>query len=238
VSLRDFWDAQAESWGRFAREPGHDAYHERFNFPGFLELVPPPGRRTLDLGCGEGRVGAELARLGHTVIGVDASPAMVELARERHEAVVADAGALPFEDGAFDLVVAYMSVMNLDDPEAGVREAARVLEPGGRFCVAVTHPFGLVGRFVSEDPDADYVIEGSYFEPEDRVWESDRGGIRVVFRDRPLPLERLFGALEGAGLVVDALREPRPPDELVRSQTLSARRRRVPLFLHVRAVKP
>ena len=237
MELREFWDGQAEAWGRFARTPGHDVYHEAFNFPAFLSLIPPPGQRTLDLGCGEGRVGAELMRRGHTVVGVDASPAMVAMARELHEALVADAGKLPFEDGSFDLVVAYMSVMNLDDPEAGVREAARVLEPGGRLCVAVTHPFGLVGRFVSEDTSAEYVIEGSYFEPEDRVWESDRAGIRFVFHDRPLPLERLFGAFEQAGLLVETLREPRPSETFVREHELSARRQRVPLFLHLRAVK-
>ena len=77
MELREFWDGQAEAWGRFARTPGHDVYHEAFNFPAFLSLIPPPGQRTLDLGCGEGRVGAELMRRGHTVVGVDASPAMV-----------------------------------------------------------------------------------------------------------------------------------------------------------------
>jgi len=133
MSLKEFWDSQADAWKRFVRTPGHDAYHEGFNFPAFLEFLPPPGRRTLDLGCGEGRVGLALTRLGHRVVGVDSSPAMVTLARERHEAVVADAADLPFEDGAFDLVVAYMSVMNLDDPEAAVREAARVLARGGRL---------------------------------------------------------------------------------------------------------
>jgi len=238
MSLQAFWDGQAEAWGRFARTPGRDPYHEEFNFPKFLELVPPAGRRTLDLGCGEGRVGAELQRLGHRVIGVDASSAMVELARKRHGAVVADAGALPFADGSFDLVVAYMSVMNLDDPEAGVREVARVLEPGGRFCLAITHPFGLIGRFRSEDAGAPYVIEGSYFVPEDKLWESDREGVRVVFRDRPLPLERLAGALEAAGLPIEAIREPRPSHEFVRELPIAERRRRVPLFLHLRAAKP
>ena len=60
------------------------------------------------------------------------------------------------------------------------------------------------------------MIEGSYFEPEDKLWESDRDGVRVVFCDRPLPLERLAGALEAAGLLIEAIREPRPGDEFVR----------------------
>jgi len=46
----------------------------------------------------------------------------------------ADAAALPVEDGASDLVVSFMVLMNVDDMEGVVREAARVLEPGGRFC--------------------------------------------------------------------------------------------------------
>jgi ubiquinone/menaquinone biosynthesis C-methylase UbiE len=112
VSLRDVWDEQAEAWARFARTPGHDRAHALLNFPPFLELLPAPGRATLDLGCGEGRVGAELAQRGHHVVGVDSSPRMIELAGELHEAVVADAAALPFEDGSFDLVIAYMSLMN------------------------------------------------------------------------------------------------------------------------------
>jgi SAM-dependent methyltransferase len=234
MSLSEFWDRQAEAWGRFAGTPGHDAYHEDFNFPAFLELVPSPGRRTLDLGCGQGRVSAELVRKGHTVIGVDSSPAMVEMARERHEAQVADAAALPFEDGSFDLVVAYMSVMNLDDPEGGIGEAARVLEPGGRLCTAVVHPVDGAGAFDGDE----FVITGSYFEPEAKMWESNRDGISVTFFDRALPLGRLAQAHEAAGLLIEAIREPRPSDEFVQRYPLAERRRRIPLFLHLRAVKP
>jgi SAM-dependent methyltransferase len=237
-SLREFWDSQAEAWGRFARTPGHDSYHEEFNFPAFLGLLPAPGRRTLDLGCGEGRVGAELERRGYTVVGVDSSPGMVALARERHEAHVADAAALPFEDASFDLVVAYMSLMNLDDLGGGVREAGRVLEPGGRLCAAVVHPVEGAGGFESRDPDAAFVIEASYYEPAPKLWESDRDGIQVVFYDRGLPLERFARAFEGGGLLIEAIREPQPSDEFVRRHPLAARRRRVPLFLHLRAVKP
>jgi SAM-dependent methyltransferase len=238
MTLQDFWDKHAQAWSRFAREPGHDAFHEGFNFPAFLELLPPPGATTLDLGCGEGRVGAELQRRGYDVVGVDASERMVELAREQHAAEVADATDLPFEDGSFELVIAYMSVMNFDDPESALAEVARVLEPQGRFCSAIVHPIDIAGSFESKDPDAPFVIEGSYFEAGDRIFESDRDGIRFTFRDRSLPFERLFRAHEDAGLLIETVREPRPSDTFIEAHPIAARRRRIPLFLHLRAVKP
>jgi SAM-dependent methyltransferase len=236
VTLREHWDRQADEWEQFARTPGHDLFHEQFNFPAFLELLPPPGRATLDLGCGEGRVGAELVRRGYRVTGVDASPRMVELASERHEALVADAIELPFANAAFDLVVAYMSLMNMDDLAGAVREIGRVLEPGGRLCSADIHPFN-VGEFLDDDPEAPYVIRGSYLEPATKVFESHRDGIRMIFRDQRIPLERYSRAFEGAGLVIEALREPRPPDSFVRARPTAARRRRIPLLLHLRAAK-
>jgi SAM-dependent methyltransferase len=173
-------------------------------------------------------------RRGHSVVGIDSSPAMVEMARERHEALVADAVALPFEDGAFDLVVAYMSVMNMDDPEAGVLEAARVLAAGGRLCISLVHPLDAAGTFEGDD----FVIRGSYFDPEPKLWESERDGIRVTFYDRALPLERLARTCEDAGLLIEAVREPRPSAEFVAANPLAGRRLRVPLFLHMRAGKP
>ena len=220
MTLREHWHTHADDWARFARTRGHDHGHEAVNLPAFVELLPPPGRATLDVGCGEGRVGAELVRLGYDVTGVDSSPRMVELAQERHEAVVADAAALPFESGAFDLAVAYMSLMNMDDPEGAVGEIGRVLEPGGRLCIADTHPFDI-GELVG----GDYVITGSYLNPAVKVFESDRDGIRMAFRDQPIPLERYSRAFEVAGLALEALREPPVPG------------RNMPRFLHLRAVK-
>jgi SAM-dependent methyltransferase len=226
VSFKDLWESQAEDWALFARTPGHDPSHERINFPPFLELLPPPGRATLDIGCGEGRVGAELERRGHHVVGIDSSPHLVELAREHHEAVVADAADLPFEDGAFDLVVAYMSLMNMDDLDGAVREAARVLEPGGMLCVSVLHPLSASGEWLDpEDLDSPFVIR-RYFDAPTRVWISEREGIRVTFHDQTIPLSIYAHALERAGLLLERLRE-----------VPSSRRPRIPLFLQFRAVK-
>jgi ubiquinone/menaquinone biosynthesis C-methylase UbiE len=98
------WEDQADNWLAWARTPGHDAYWSYRD--AFLPLLPAPGRRTLEVGCGEGRVARDLTARGHRVVGLDASPTLL-----RHAAaadvggwyVHADASALPFEDAAFDL---------------------------------------------------------------------------------------------------------------------------------------
>jgi SAM-dependent methyltransferase len=236
LTLREAWDAQADEWARFVRTPGHDLTNEAFNLPRLLDLLPPPGRRTLDLGCGEGRVGRALIPLGHRLVAVDSSPGMVALAAETQEALVADATALPFEDGAFDLVVAFMSLMDMDDPDAALAEAARVLEPGGRLCFCVTHPFQTAGRFEDRRPDSPFVISGSYLEERriEDVWERD--GIRFRFAFVHRSLEAWFRALEASGLLVEALREHPLPREVWPDEA-GARWTRLPLFVHVRAVK-
>src|ERR687886_1547383 len=81
VTLRDAWEAEATRWVEWARRSGHDSYG-KFHRDAFLELLPPPGRRTLDVGCGEGRLARDLRALGHSIVAVDAAPSMVRHARE------------------------------------------------------------------------------------------------------------------------------------------------------------
>jgi ubiquinone/menaquinone biosynthesis C-methylase UbiE len=155
VRLARDWEREAANWIAWARRPGHDSYW--YYGGSFRELLPGPGRRTLDLGCGEGRVARDLAALGHVVTGIDASPAMVSAAREAHpdgEYFVGDATSLPFADASFDLVVAYNSLMDFDDVRAAVGETARVLERGGRFCIGIVHPSPPPGASSTTRPTA------------------------------------------------------------------------------------
>lgn len=55
--VSDAWEHNAQQWLAWARTPEHDVYYWRLNLPAFAELVPDGGRRTLDIGCGEGRIG-------------------------------------------------------------------------------------------------------------------------------------------------------------------------------------
>src|SRR3954447_7927103 len=137
--LADAWEKQAEQWRRWTRTPGLDRHFRRYNWPSFLELVPPPGRATLDLGCGEGRAGVVLARLGHRLIGLDVAPSMAGLARETvayADVVHADAAALPFDGGSFDLALAFMSLQDMDDPAGAGNGSGPGLAAGGRLPAA------------------------------------------------------------------------------------------------------
>ena len=223
----EHWELWAERWALWARRPNFDGYW-RDSGPPFFDLVPQPGLRTIEIGCGEGRVARDLTTRGHHVIGVDASPTLVRLAREADpdgDYVLADAAKLPFEDKSFDLAVAFNSLMDIDDMPAAVREAARVLHPRGRFCVCITHPMRDAGRFESTEKDERFVIANGYLERRRLELKVAREGLEMEFRSWVYPLESYTRALEDAGFLIESLREP--PDL----------NRPLPNFLLMRAVK-
>lgn len=228
MTLSEAWERHARDWIAWVRKLGHDSY-DRYHRDQFLPLVPLPGRRTLDVGCGEGRLTRHLASLGHRVVGIDASPTLVAAARESSpdmELHVANASALPFDDASFDQVVSFMCLHDVDDLDGAVREIARVLEAGGVACLAVVHPLSSAGRF---EKHGRFVIRGSYL---DSFRYSDvvgRDELTMTFESQHRPISAYFDALAAAGFVVDALREPKT--------TGHASWRRLPLFLHLRARK-
>jgi SAM-dependent methyltransferase len=126
------FEERAQGWLAWARTSGHDAYWTYRD--AFFDLVPAPGAATLEVGCGEGRVARDLVARGHRVTGLDASPTLLRAAAEAYPAsdyVVGPAEALPFEDGAFDLVVAYNSLMDVADMPAGARGERACSRPAG-----------------------------------------------------------------------------------------------------------
>lgn len=237
--LRAAWEARARETIAWFRTPGHDSYW-RFHRDQFLELLPPPGRLTLDIGCGEGRLSRDLKARGHTVVAIDGSPTLVRAAQEADpeiETVVGDAAHLPWPDGYADLAIAFMSLQDVEDAAGAIAESARVLEPGGRFCMAIVHPIGSAGHFESEEPDSPFVIRGTYLGRFRFADEIEREGLEMTFESEHRPVGWYFDALERAGLLVERLREPGHPEHAVR-EPRNRRWQRIPYFLHVRAIRP
>jgi SAM-dependent methyltransferase len=144
---------------------------------------------------------------------------------------VADAAALPLADEAVDLVVAFMSLQDMTDMAGAVREAARVLVPGGRLCIAIVHPINSAGEFDTRADDSPFVVRGSYLDESNYVDEVSRGGFEMTFASRHRPLEAYAAALADAGFVIEVIREPK-------TRGLTRRWERIPLFMYVRAAKP
>jgi ubiquinone/menaquinone biosynthesis C-methylase UbiE len=140
----------AAHWNRRAAHFDEDFGHsvrtaaERAAWDRILDLVLA-GKGpldALDVGCGTGFLALELAARGHRVTGVDFAPAMIAQARDKAAAQglpirfeEADAEALPFPAGSFDLVVSRHLLWTLPHPEMAIDEWIRVLRPGGRLAV-------------------------------------------------------------------------------------------------------
>ena len=238
ADLRSAWEQSAPDFVAWARKSGHDSYGN-FHRDLFLELVPPSGKRTLDLGCGEGRLSRDLKALGHDVVGVDASPTMLAAAREADpeiETHLADVAALPLADGSFDCAIAFMSLQDVQDLDGAVREAFRVLEAGGRFCMAIVHPINSAGAFDGDEARSPFTIAGSYLEQSYYEDDLSRGGLELRMVSVHRPLQDYAEALSNAGFLIERLREPRVPDKAIQAPR-SGRWQRLPLFLHLRALK-
>lgn len=225
--VADAWERRAAEWIAWARTPDHDVHFSRLNWPAFQRVLPAPGQLTLDLGCGEGRVGRLLHSAGHRLVGLDSSPTLAALARDGggYERVLdADGAAIPLDDGSVDLVVAFMSLQDMDDPTRAIAECARVLQPGGSLCAAIVHPLNR-----PEDGLA------HYFEHRRVAVPVERDGKTMTFEAIDRPLEFYTRALEAAGFVIEALREPRPDRATVAAVPALAPAALRPFFLHFRA---
>jgi SAM-dependent methyltransferase len=229
---REHWSRVAAQWIAWARAPNHDAFWAYRD--SLADYIGRSEGEALDVGCGEGRVSRLLKSRGYRVTAVDPVPELVKAAEEAesaHAYTVAPAGKLPFEDGSFDLVVAYNMLMDVVDVPGAVRELRRVLRPSGTLFVSIVHP--LADMLLLNKPGEEASPESSYFQ---RRWfdaKEERNGLSMHFSGWAQPLEAYASALENAGLAITSLREPVP--ELRQGQDYLKRWTRLPLFLWFKA---
>ena len=129
------WGTDPDAWAK------HAEAHNRPLFEAVLDAVAAgPGTRLLDVGCGSGLALAIAAERGVTPSGVDISPGLLGVAQERlpeADLRLADMEALPFDDASFDAVLGINAFQFAGDPRRALREAARVVAPGGRIVASL-----------------------------------------------------------------------------------------------------
>ena len=233
------WERNAGWWQR-EYSAGADPEYEEQILPLVAEHVAG-ARRVLDVGCGEGQVARHLAGLGCSVVGLDPIATQVEVAQQRGGGPTycrARADALPCGDATFDCVLVCLALEHVDAFETALQEVARVLEPGGRLVLLLSHPLLQAPRSGWIDDrtvDERYWRVGSYL-GDDVVVDQVAPGVALRFIHRPL--SRYVHALGAAGLLIDDMSEPSPPHRLIADAWGFAEAATIPRVLLVRARAP
>jgi SAM-dependent methyltransferase len=225
------WPDAAEAWIR--RIDQGESNRELLLDAVMLELAGVvTGLRMLDVGCGEGRFCRMLAARGAATIGLDPTPLLTRAAKQRHpsgEYAYALSERLPISDRSIDLVVSYVSLVDSPDYDGTIREAARVLRPGGLYLIANL-------GFVTASPELGWARDEQGQRLYQRIdnyagehpHELDLGDMRIVNWHRPLSY--YMTSLLDAGLQLRAFQEPVPRDDSLRDDPRFEDWYRVPLF--------
>ena len=202
------WDESAEAWIAGMGETGDFARRNVLDAP-MLDRIRGRGfRNALDVGCGEGRFCRMMAGLGLHTTGIDPTDRLIATARSRHpegDYRQARAEALPFADASFDLVVSYLTLIDIDDSDAAIAEMARVLRPGGSLLIANLSSFASAGSWQGEGEAARGFLIDNYLETRTE-WVSWRG---VLIRNWHRPLHAYLQPLLAQGLQLQHFDEPR-----------------------------
>jgi SAM-dependent methyltransferase len=250
---KKLWNANATVWTELSRA-GFDVYRDLVNTPAFFRLLPPvDGQLCLDLGCGEGHNTRLLADRGADVVAIDIADSFIVAAAGLPSRglryVVGDGTALPFRSSSFSVVTAFMSLMDVVDPERTLREIARVLRPGGFVQFSLVHPATTTPtrRWVDDESgQREALAVGNYFYegPFSETWIFGAAPLEVKSQRRPFTITYARRTLTGwiravldAGLTIEAIDEPYADEETATAHPEVAESRIVPFFLLIRARK-
>jgi SAM-dependent methyltransferase len=145
-----YFDRQAERWTSLYDRP---QFRDRLQqFVQAADRFVPPGGYVLDAGCGSGNIALALARRGYRVLGIDAAPQMIELARGEARASgvpgaefrVADVCMTEIEPCSFDAVVSSSVLEYIADDTGLVRRLATILRPGGHLLISAPNAASLL----------------------------------------------------------------------------------------------
>ena len=209
------------------------------NAPAFKKMVGDVrGLRLLDMACGEGYLSRFYAKSGADVTGIDISDSQIAAAQAEESRTPlgiqyqrADASKMGnIESESLDIVISFMALMDIEDYEGAIMQAARVLKPGGRFVFILIHPcFGWSRRGYDEEilvrweyrrledgsREPHYLKIFEYFTNHSYKmrWKDDEGQEVAFTTLFHRTLTDYMKALRKNGFLVSQIEEPRPVED-------------------------
>lgn len=258
IEAGEYWNKNAEAWTTMARA-GYDVYRDMLNTPAFFEHLPPvKGLKGIDIGCGEGHNTRLLARKGAHLNAIDISPVFISHAKAEEvknplgiQYEVASAAELPFEDESFDFAASFMCMMDIPDPALSLKEAFRVLKPGGFLQFSITHPcFSTPHRKnLRNEFGLTYAVEiGQYFRKkhgwiEEWTFGSAPKELSGQFEKFKVPyfnylLSDWINMIIKTGFILEFMHEPCPDEATAEKYPYLQDAAQISYFLHIRCRKP
>ncbi len=248
------WEAIADGWAERMRTDTDFSRTLVLDAPHLALLGDVAGKHVLDAGCGEGRFSRMLANRGARVTAIDLSRRMIELGRESesadtrtiefHEMNMCDLGA--FGDESFDVVVAYLTIIDVEDYESAIAQISRVLRPGGQFLFSIVHPCFYPpgaewqprkpGTYPIFDRDKLYLKVDNYFPARElrfKMWPTAPAETVNFHR----PLSDYARVCRQNDLLIREIAEPVPSDEVLAQRDDLRAHVRAPYFLIFDCVK-
>ncbi|MBR0718932.1 bifunctional 2-polyprenyl-6-hydroxyphenol methylase/3-demethylubiquinol 3-O-methyltransferase UbiG [Bradyrhizobium liaoningense] len=230
------WAASAQAWIVEQGEEGDYGRRAVLDAPMLARIEGRGFARALDVGCGEGRFCRIMQRLGIRTTGIDPTEALLARARQLDPAGDYRLGRAEdiAEEAQFDLVVSYLTLIDIPDVEAAIAKMAAALRPGGTLLSANLTSFNTAGMPEGWRRESDGGLRFSidHYMDERAVWVEWRG-IRIQNWHRPL--STYMTLLLNQGLQLRVFAEPTPaagdPEQI-------ARHRRVPWFHIMEWQKP
>jgi 2-polyprenyl-3-methyl-5-hydroxy-6-metoxy-1,4-benzoquinol methylase len=193
------WDEVAADYHKTVGETG-DSYHRTNVNPVIFDILGDiKDRSVLDLACGQGYLSRILARKGATVIGVDLSEKMLEIARasEISESLgvkyikCSSANMSEISDGSMDCIVSAFGFHDIKDIEPTIEECSRILKAGGKLVFAIPHPLTYARRTQDEDG---YFLKMRHYMSVREIPHPKYKDTKVVAYHRPLSFyfEKIF----------------------------------------------
>jgi SAM-dependent methyltransferase len=231
------WELSAGAWIAAVGDRG-DWSREHVLDPAMLERISIRRfERALDVGCGEGRFCRLLKSKHIPAVGIDPTEKLIAHAKTLDpggDYKIAKAEALPFPSASFDLVVSYLTLIDIADFRLALSEMSRVLKPGGILLIA------NLNSFITSRPDGwNKAPDGQYLHYpvddylEERAAWVEWGEIRIQNWHRPLAA--YMRNLIGLGLTLTFFDEPQPRSG---AQDRQARYRRAPWFMVMEWKRP